>query len=161
MNQKDTERFRERYKTNPKTGCWDWLSTKDRDGYGQFKLNGKQWKAHRLSWTLYLGEIPEKLFVCHRCDNPGCVNPEHLFLGTAMDNNRDTVEKGRDRKASGKNNGHARITEIDVLEIRRLYATGDYTYNQLADVFGLKGSHVWKIVQKKLWRDIPYDVRSI
>jgi len=86
-----------------KTGnCWDWLAGKDKDGYGKIKINGKDLQAHRASWDFHNGLIPEGMSVLHHCDNPSCVNPSHLFLGTTLDNMRDRDTKGR--------NGYSRRT---------------------------------------------------
>jgi len=86
-----------------KTGsCWNWLAGKDKDGYGKIKIARKDLRAHRVSWEIHNGIIPGGLLVLHRCDNPSCVNPSHLFLGTALDNNRDRDAKGR--------NGWSKIT---------------------------------------------------
>ena len=81
-----------------RTKCWIWTAHKYPKGYGQFGFNGKVTAAHRVSWILHYGPIPEGLLVCHRCDNPSCVNPEHLFLGTAKDNAEDMGRKGRQVK---------------------------------------------------------------
>ena len=86
------ERFWE--KVDKSGDCWKWIAHLLK-GYGRFRLNNKTWSAHRVSWTLHYGEIPEGMCVLHRCDNPGCVNPEHLFLGTRTDNMKDRDQKGR------------------------------------------------------------------
>jgi hypothetical protein len=76
-------------------GCWEWQGYQDPVGYGRFRFRGTMWLAHRVSWVLANGEIPDRLLVCHRCDNPPCVNPGHLFLGTTQDNALDKMSKGR------------------------------------------------------------------
>lgn len=92
----ETERFWE--KVEKTDACWIWQSTTDEDGYGFFKVRQptvRMWRAHRYSWVLHFGPIPSGLFVCHHCDTPPCVRPDHLFLGTALHNNRDSIAKGR------------------------------------------------------------------
>lgn len=76
-------------------GCWEWTSVKDKDGYGLFPINGFILKAHRYSYKIHNKRFDEEKFVLHKCDNPPCVNPKHLYQGTATDNNRDTVKRGR------------------------------------------------------------------
>jgi HNH endonuclease len=75
--------------------CWEWSGARDRYGYGKLRRDTVYWKAHRLAWTLEHGPIPDGMYVCHHCDNPPCVNPAHLFLGTSRDNQLDRVAKGR------------------------------------------------------------------
>ncbi len=87
-------------------GCWDWPNYRNKDGYGLTSLNGKTTVAHRVAWVLTFDSIPDNLYVLHRCDNPACCNPSHLFLGTAEDNAKDCKSKGR--HARGERNGIAK-----------------------------------------------------
>ena len=95
--------FTSRYTTSRR--CWKWNGTKHYSGYGCFKVSGKNWRVHRLMWTLEKGKIPDGLYVLHKCDVKNCVKLEHLFLGTAQDNINDCIAKGRFKVASGINHG--------------------------------------------------------
>jgi hypothetical protein len=111
--------------------------------------------AHRFSWELHNGPIPNKLDCLHKCDNPSCVNPEHLFIGTALDNVRDMDTKGRrvNSSSTGESNGFSKLTEQQVREMRQRFANGEKRAS-LAKSFGIDPTNVWLIVKRKAWRHI-------
>lgn len=122
-----------------KPGCWTWLAGKNTAGYGSFWFHGRLVMAHRVSWMLEHGPIPDGLFVLHHCDNPPCVNPKHLFLGTARDNLIDAISKGRHHAPQprhGEQNSSAKLTQQYVSKMRHLRCQGK-TYQQIADLFGI------------------------
>lgn len=135
------------------SACWEWQGPRGKQGYGYAKIAGLPSRAHRLSYELHYGPIPDGLYVCHTCDNRACVNPTHLFLGTAADNTADMVAKGRAYKPRGEAHPHAKLTWGDVREIRRLYATGKYTQEKLGQRFGVNRTTVWSIVHHKAWKE--------
>lgn len=89
------ERFEEKYIPEPMSGCWLWIGSCDKDGYGRFWFNGKLRKSHRVSYQKFVGPIPEGKDICHKCDVPSCVNPDHLWVGDARANALDMMQKGR------------------------------------------------------------------
>jgi hypothetical protein len=125
-------------------GCWIWHRGIDKQGYGTLKCWGKVSKAHRVSWELHNGPIPDDLFVCHKCDNPPCVNPEHLFLGTNKDNCDDRDRKGRVNTV---------LTAEQVLEIRSLCEHG-MLQRVVAARYGVQQSLISLIVNRKIWTHI-------
>ena len=134
-------------------GCWNWTAHKDRDGYGTFWFDGRQKKAHRMAWMLYVGEIPDGLYICHHCDNAACVNPSHLFLGTAADNAHDCISKGRKVALpdnNGEKSGKAKLTDEQVLTIRARYATG-VKQGILASEFNVARPHISAIINRRHW----------
>ncbi len=131
--------------------CWIWLGNTNATGYGVVKRNGKRLGVHRVSYQMALGAIPDGLWVLHTCDNPSCVNPSHLFVGTAQDNIRDMVQK--DRQAKGERGGTAKLTEAQVIEIRVSYENGK-TICALAEYFQVWQSTIRRIVRRNSWRHV-------
>lgn len=162
--------------------CWLWLGKLDKDGYGRLRVDGLHVKAHRYAYELQNGDIPDGMLVCHKCDNPQCVNPDHLFLGTCADNIADRNAKGRtasgDSNASrkypgirklgkrhwwakgqphhpqGTKNGRSKLSESDVLEIRRLWDEGEYTKVALGKQFGVSDVIILKVIRRQLWAHV-------
>jgi len=145
---KEPKRFWDKVDVGEVDDCWEWQACKTK-GYGQFGINYKMYRAPRVAWTLTYGPIPEGLQVCHRCDNRGCCNPYHLFLGTNQDNHVDAAQKGR--KARGEGNGRSRLTEEDVLEIRKRYGANEITQRDLARELGVSDETISEIVNRKTW----------
>src|SRR5262245_48340005 len=139
--------------------CWEWWGSCDAKGYGRLKLNGKSYKAHRLSYEINVGEIPEGLFICHRCDNKLCVNPKHLYPGTPQDNTNDTAARGRiysgdnlwshlrpERVLRRERHPRARLTTEIAAEIRKSFDSG-INRNQLAAKYGVNWSTINRVVR--------------
>lgn len=126
----------------PFSGCWIWIGTDHgSSNYGTFAFSGKTFKAHRFSWELRNGKIPSGMSVLHRCDVGFCVNPDHLFIGTQLDNVKDMISKGRSNPPSGENHHRAILTESDIVEIKRLSSLG-FSYPSLANVYGVHRSTI-------------------
>lgn len=143
-------RFLGKVNKNPESGCWEWTGAKTYKGYGKLQIARHMRAAHRVAYETYNGPIPDGLLVCHSCDNRACVNPAHLFLGTAADNNLDRDRKGRGNHAVGEKCGSAKLTEKVVREIRSRYAGGE-TQTSLERVYNIDQTTISKIVLGKLW----------
>jgi len=140
------------------TCCWTWTGWLDKHGYGQVYWNGKRARpSHRVAYQLAYGDIPEGLFVCHSCDNPRCVNPAHLFLGTHRDNTLDAVAKGRYKinvlSQHGELNHNVKVSKETVLEIRRLCAEG-VSVARISRRTGVPYANAWRIARRKGWEHI-------
>jgi hypothetical protein len=145
--------FSKRYTPNL-SGCWIWNSKNPelyRYGLGA-RLNGKQMGAHRLSYLLHHGEIPNGMLVCHRCDVGMCVNPDHLFLGSGKDNMLDAKNKGRTLKGSRHN--LAKLSEKSVIIMRRLYADGIVSIRMLSRAVGMSKASIGAAVNGKTWKHV-------
>ncbi len=140
-------RFLDKIEIDDNTGCWEWTASSMSEGYGQFNINGSMLLAHRVSFEIHKGYIPEGLYVLHSCDNRLCVNPDHLWLGTQKENIADMVGKGR-------HIGDRKLTEEDVEVIRYLFDTKQMLQKDLAIAFGISATQTHMIVRRKNWRNI-------
>ncbi len=127
--------------------CWNWNSSKDGGGYGQTNIGSEKIKAHRLSYELFKGQITDNLLVCHSCDNPSCVNPDHLWLGTNNDNMKDMHNKGRI---------FTKLTAYQVNKIRDVWNNNYYhgVGTELCKKYGITIGHLSNIVNRKIWKHI-------
>lgn len=134
--------------------CWPWLG-KTRDGYGRVYLPGGRYApATKIAWELfYKTAFPKGMMACHKCDNPCCVNPKHIFPGTAKDNTQDCINKDRRADQKGINNGNCKLTENEVHSIRKLYFVNNLPQKQIARMFRISKSQVHNIVRRKSWSD--------
>jgi len=135
-------------------GCWGWKTGLDGSGYGQFWLNGRNVRAHRVAYELEIEPIPDGQLVCHRCDNRACVRPAHLFAATNAENMADMAHKKRTRPQCGELNASARLTEVDVLAIRRLWAARSMSQTRLAKQYGVSRGAITGVIYRANWRHV-------
>lgn len=139
--------------------CWEWLASRGDNipgrNYGKVGVDGGNRFAHRVAWVLTYGPIPEGMDVLHRCDNPPCCNPAHLFLGTHIDNMRDRSKKGRRRPTIGTSNPKVRLTERDVLEIRARWRAGERPGASIAADYPVTKENIYAIVYYHSWKHLP------
>lgn len=147
-------------KVNKTQGCWLWTAGRSRQGYGQFSVTRTQpIPAHRYAWMLLYGPIQEGIFVCHHCDNPTCVRPSHLFLGSPLDNMRDKINKGRRGDSAPKNprNGinhhNAKLNTEGVLRIRRLSKQG-IPQREIAMQLNVSQRTVLNVIHGRIWAHV-------
>lgn len=142
-------------KTSSPSGCWLWTGNKHPRGYGTIMLARHTYRAHRYAYLITYGELPEGMEVCHRCDNPPCVNPNHLFLGTHQDNMDDMKAKGRLPYRKGAASGRAKLTEDQVRDIRSRYVHKYGCLAALSREFGVTPEAIAYVVSRKNWSHIP------
>ena len=141
---------------NPsKNKCWNWKAATAGKNYGVFYWNGKQGYSHRFVYECTQGIIPIGMYVCHKCDNPLCCNPTHLFLGTSLDNNQDMIRKGRARRAVGSEYSSSKLTDQDVIDILQNIDTGIFTnISQIEKRYPIKRMIICNILYGKNWKHI-------
>ena len=153
------ERFDMKWEAIPESGCWIWTGSSS-NGYGQIWDGAKYEGAHRISYILHKGEIPDLdqyhgMCVCHTCDTSYCVNPDHLFLGTHKENIEDMINKGRDKHDFGENNGNSTLREIDVINARAIYKySKNATFRKLANIYGVALRTMWLAIKGETWKHI-------
>lgn len=147
------ERLRSKTRINQETGCWEWQAARDPNGYGRISVKYKMLLPHRVSWELHRGPIPDGMFVLHKCDNPCCLNPDHLFIGDQADNMTDKALKGRSvfPLKRGEDNGFAKLTETEIIAIRSAHGQSQ---RKLAKQFGVSQLHISRIQRRIVWRHI-------
>lgn len=155
---KDLERFWS--KVEKTDGCWNWIGRLNGQRYGIFKLKEYPEGAHRVSYRLHFGEVIDDLSVCHRCDNPRCVRPDHLFAGTHADNMADMKDKKRTRPAHGIRNPASKLSEGDVLAMKAALLTGEQC-QALADRYGIALRTVQDIRRGRTWAHTGPDLRPL
>ena len=146
----DVEKYiKDRVSINPDTGCWEWVGSFFSNGYARAGLKGYSKRASRLCYSYFVGEIPKNMFACHKCDNPGCVNPDHIFIGTAKDNLLDMSNKGRSLR--GEKSPNAKLTEDKVIKIRNSKKPKEYwskKYNvSIFTIRDVMNGRTWKHVK--------------
>jgi hypothetical protein len=147
-------RFWSKVAIDPTTGCWEWTAYRDRQGYGRFGVDGTNWLAHRLAWLLTHGTIEPDRVIRHTCDNPPCINPDHLLVGTQADNIKDRQDRGRHRpgRLAGESHGQAKLTWEQVRDLRsRTYRRGDK--GRLCAELGITRPTLRRILDGSGWKE--------
>lgn len=156
------ERLLSKIKVNPITDCWEWQGSTKGMGYGYTIIGSRKdgtrrtASTHRLAYEEWKGEIPNGYFVCHKCDNPRCINPEHLFVGTRQDNIDDRERKGRNIVKFGEDKSNSKLTMKDVKDARWERAYKGTTYQALADKYGVGKHTIMNAIKGKTWKCVSY-----
>jgi hypothetical protein len=145
------QRLMAKAKVNAETGCWDWTGGTVTGGYGSIWHNGKTRRAHRVAYQVFCGPVTDAQDVCHKCDNPGCINPAHLFAGTTAENIADMFAKGRNSCSRGSDQHLSKLTENDVVAIR---SAEGITQRELAKRYGVHLTVISKVRRREIWKHI-------
>ncbi len=157
MSALEATRFWDKVNVNIKKPCWFWMGERNEKGYGRVWLNGFTKRAHRIAYSLVVGRIPAGMWVLHHCDQPPCVNPEHLYLGTVKENGRDAKERGC--MAFGERHTFAKLNNAKVRQIRHLYALTKgsiraWSHLKLARRFGVSKTTIGHTLIRKCWSHV-------
>jgi len=147
------QRFEEKYIIKDKS-CWEWIGSLSNNMYGSFWNGDTYVGAHRMSYELYKEDIPKDMCVLHTCDNPRCVNPDHLWIGTREDNNKDRSNKNRNADMQGEKHPQAKLTEQDIKEIRLLNSMKCFMQREIGEIYNITNKHVNNIVKFKIWKHV-------
>ena len=153
----ELDAFMSRVEFEPISGCWLWSGAPGAGGYGVVRIRKRYMKAHRASWLLHNGELPpHPMKLCHKCDTPACVNPEHLFIGTQAENVADMIAKGRDRRtpSKGSKNGAAKLDEEKVWAIRQMLRLKMYSEREIARSYGISYMAMNRIARWESWKHV-------
>lgn len=147
-------RFHDKYLRRGVSECWEWIASKNPKGYGRLNVFGDVRLAHRLSYEIFNGDSTSGSLVCHLCDNPSCVNPRHLYLGTPQDNSSEMVSKGRHVPVQGEGHFSAKLTEQDVITVRSLYESQEFTRAEISRMYGVDFKTIDSICKRKAWTHV-------
>lgn len=155
------ERLKANMEVNPVSGCWEWQGT-TRNGYGRLTIGSRvdntrrSESAHRVAYKVWKGDIPDGYEVCHKCDNPSCINPDHLFVGTRLDNIADRERKGRNVVKVGEEQGKSKLTKKIVKDTRWEHAYKGTSFQKLADKYGVSKKTMYNAIKGITWKCVPY-----